>query len=404
MKFISVWFFCLLFLIQGEKLTAQFKAPSFGKGIQIMAQDSSFYLKFGFRFQTLFQSSWNLQNDELSSFEDYQSAIFIRRSRLKFDGWAISPKLKYKLELALSNRDNGGGNSQLFNNAANIILDANITWNFHRGWSLWAGQGKMLGNRERIVSSGDLQFVDRSRLNSRFNIDRDVGIMILHKQLIGDRFIIKKGISITSGEGKNVTAGNLGGMAYGAKIEFFPFGDFQAKGAYTGSAIKYEDQPKLAFAIAYEFNDRAGRTRGQLGSFLFDIDGESIGKDLNSWFVDLMFKYQNWSVMAEYAQRGTGDESPNILNDVGSVIGTYYTGNATNIAVGYMFENDVEFAVRWTDVNPEVIVASPEVQYTLGLSKYIREHKLKVQTDLTYRLIEFAEDDVLYRLQLDFHF
>ncbi len=404
MQSVSRWILGICFILNFQSLSAQVNMPSFGKGIQVSALDSSFYLKLGFRFQTLYQSSWNLANDEFSSLEDHASNTQIRRSRLKFSGWAINPKIKYKAELALSNRDNGGGNSSTFSNAANIILDASLTWNFYKGFSLWAGQGKMLGNRERIVSSGNLQFVDRSRLNSRFTLDRDVGLMLLHKHKVGDNFIIKESFSLTSGEGKNITASNIGGRAYGAKIEVFPFGDFQSKGAYVGSAVKKEETPKLAFAISYERNVKAGRTRGQKGNFLIDTDGTAYGKDLNSLFLDLMFKYQNWSLMAEYAQRETTDNSPVVYNEIDDVVGVYYTGNATNIALGYMFKGEVELALRWTDVNPEEVVASPEVQYTLGLSKYVKGHKLKVQTDLTYRNIEFSEDDLLYRLQMDFHF
>ena len=391
-------------ILNCNEISAQVKTPGFGKGIQVLGQDSSFYLQFGFRFQTLYQSSWNLQNDELSSLEDHSSSMFIRRSRLKFGGWALTPKFSYKLELALSNRDNGGGNSDIYNNAANIILDAYVSWNFYKGFSLWAGQGKMLGNRERIISSGNLQFVDRSRLNSRYNIDRDVGIMLLHKHKVGDNFVIQESISISSGEGKNVTSGNLGGKAYAGKIELFPFGEFKSKGAYVGSAVKYEEDPKLALAMAYDKNIRAGRSRGQLGSYLFDSNGASVGKDLSTFFMDLMFKYRNWSIMTEYANKKAQGSTPQVFDDNNNLVGTYYTGSGINFSIGYMMKNNVELAVRWTDINPEEEVASPESQYTLGLSKYIVGHKLKIQTDLTYRSIDLSEDDLIFRMQMDFHF
>lgn len=387
-----------------NEISSQVKVPGFGKGLQVMAQDSSFYMRIGFRFQTLYQSSWNLENDELSSLENHESSMFIRRSRIKFDGWALTPKLTFKLELALSNRDNGGGNSDIYSNAANIILDAYVKWNFHKGFSLWAGQGKMLGNRERIISSGNLQLVDRSRLNSRINLDRDVGLMLLHKHKVGDNFIIQESIAISSGEGKNVTSENLGGRAYTGKIELFPFGDFQSKGAYVGSAVKYEEKPKLAFAMAYDKNIRAGRTRGQKGSYLFDDSGESIGKDLSTFFMDLMFKYKNWSLMTEYINRKAEGSTPEVFDENNNPIGTYYTGDGTNVSLGYMLDSNLEFAVRWTDVNPEEEVASPEQQYTFGISKFIVGHKLKIQSDITYRSIDLSEDDLIYRMQMDIHF
>jgi len=402
-----VGFILMFCTVLTTQINAQIKAPKFGKGLQITAQDSSFTMKIGFRFQTLYTNEWNLPNNDLSKLEDYESAFFIRRSRLKFNGHAFTPKLKYKAELALSNRDNGGGNSSNFSNAANIILDAQMEWNFFKNLSLWIGQGKFPGNRERIISSGNLQFVDRSRLNSRFTIDRDVGAMLKHHHKFGKNFILKETFAIGSGEGKNITSGNVGGGSYTFKVEAFPFGNFQSKGAYVGSAVKNEEKAKLAIAAAYEINVDAGRERGQKGSFILDIDGNAVGKTLNTFFADAMFKHKNLSIMAEYASRETEDGDPNVYSvasDSIEIVGTYYTGSAVNLAVGYMFKNNWELAARWTDVKPDARVASNETQYTLGLSKYIVGHKLKVQTDVTYRAIETSEDDLFYRLQFDLHF
>jgi hypothetical protein len=45
-----------------------------------------------------------------------------------------------------------------------------------------------------------------------------------------------------------------------------------------------------------------------------------------------------------------------------------------------------------------------ESQYTLGLSKFIVGHSLKVQSDLSFIDIANQGDQVLYRLQFDIHF
>lgn len=392
----------LIMCVSCITLNAQSIYPKFGKGIQINAQDSSFYLKLGFRFQTLMQHDWDMPSEGTSTFEDHSSRLFIRRSRLKFSGWALSPKLKYKAELALSNRDNGGGNSSQFSNAANTILDASIEWNFHKNMKLWFGQGKLPGNRERVISSGNLQFVDRSRLNSRFTTDRDVAIMLKNHETYGENFILKQVLSISSGEGKNITSANVGGYGYAAKIEALPFGNFQSKGDYVGSAVKRESSAKLAIAVSYDYINKAGRTRGQKGSFI-DTDDELL-KDLSVFFVDFMYKKEGLSVMGEYAYKTTSGDSPVIIDEADNAIATYYTGQAYNLALGQFITDDVELAVRWTDVRPDEEVASNEQQYTFGLSKYIVGHKLKFQTDLTFRSIESSDNELIYRTQFDFHF
>jgi len=72
----------------------------FGKGLQVLAADSSMALKIGFRFQSLFNSERSLEDGS-----DWETNFLIRRARLKFDGWAFNPNFVYKVELALSNRD-----------------------------------------------------------------------------------------------------------------------------------------------------------------------------------------------------------------------------------------------------------------------------------------------------------
>ena len=194
-------------------------------------------------------------------FEKAESSFLVRRARLKFGGFAFSPKLTYKLELGLSNRDIGGA-SEYTNNAPRYILDAVVKWNFYKNFSLWAGQTKLPGNRERVISSGNLQFVDRSKLNSNFNIDRDMGLQIRHHFNLSDKFLVRDMFSISQGEGRNVTTGNLGGHQYTARVEILPFGKFTGKGDYSGSDLKREQTPKFSLGATYNFNDKAVKDKG----------------------------------------------------------------------------------------------------------------------------------------------
>ena len=395
--------FCLFTCIINTNINAQIKAPKFGKGIQVIGADSTYYLKIGFRFQNLVAANWALANETEGYIADYNSNALVRRSRLKFDGWAVSPKLKYKLELSLSNRDNGGGgNLNEFGNAANIILDAIISWNFVDNLSIRFGQSKLAGNRERVISSSSLQFVDRSRLNSRFNIDRDVFIQLAYNHNIGDEFFLRESVSIANGEGKNQIIGYNDGYDFTFRIEALPFGKFSSKGDYVGSAIKRESSPKLAFGLTYDNNNNAIRERGQLGSFITNANGDYIGKNLNTFIADMMFKYEGISIMAEYADKATADDVPFVFDENDALIGQYYTGSAFNIALGYMFKNHYELAVRYTDVTADT--ATDETHYTFGLNKFIVGHSLKVQTDVSFIERTVAQNFLLWRTQVEIHF
>jgi hypothetical protein len=398
----SIVILVTLLLLLNTSLSAQIKPAKFGKGFNIDGVDSTFALRIGFRFQTLIVADWSL-SDEAQGFTSANDVnAFIRRSRLKFDGWAHTPRLKYKLELALSNRDNGGGaNLSEFGNAANIILDAHLTYNFYKNFSVRLGQGKLASNRERVISSGNLQFVDRSRLNSRYNIDRDVFLQISHHHTFGENFIVKESASIASGEGKNHLTGFNGGFGYTYRLEFLPFGKFQSKGDYVSSAIKRESKPKLALGFTYDNNNNAGRERGQNGSFIINSEGDIVGNDLNTFFADLMFKYQGLSVMIEYADK-SAPLGPLVFDEDNTVIGEYFTGTGLNLNGGYMFRNNVEVALRYTTIDAEI--ATDEKQYTIGLNKFFVGHKLKIQTDFTLINRDERQNSAQWRTQVDIHF
>ena len=375
-------------------------APKFGKGLfNLMGQDSTWSMKIGLRFQSLATSKWDVNN----GLSNPESSMLIRRSRLKFDGFAFSPKLKYKVELGLSNRDQSGA-SIYTSNASRQILDAVLKWNFSGNFVLWFGQTKLPGNRERVISSANLQQVDRSLLNSRFTIDRDIGIQLRHHFNLTDTFLVKEIFSIAQGEGRNITTGNVGGHQYTTRVELFPFGDFKSKGDYKGSDLKFEPSPKLSLGVAYDFNNNASKTRSNQGSYMLNDTG-FYSTNISTLFIDALYKHQGFSLMAEYANRTADDAFAK--NSDGSLTGAeVQVGNGLNIQTGYLLSKTVEFSGRYTNISldREITGKGSENQYTLGLSKYISGHNLKVQTDVSYTDIGFKTNQLLYRVQVDIHF
>ena len=375
---------------------------SFGKGlINFVAKDSSFSVKFAPRFQVRSISSWDYDGNQYGSPEHN---FIVRRARLKFDGFAYSPKLKYKIELGLSNRDISGAN-QFNRNTPRYILDAVIMWNFAGNWELWAGQTKLPGNVERVVSSANLQLIDRSLLNSRFNIDRDLGIQLRHKTNLGGSFLMREKFSVSQGEGRNVTEGNEGGLQYTARLEFLPFGTFKSKGDYSQSDLKREAKPKLMLGFTYNYNQGAVRERGFAGDYMIRTDGSIYETDQTTIFADAMLKYNGFSFMGEYAKRTADDEIATELDGLTPTGDLVLTGNALNLQAGYLFKSNYEIAARFTTLEYENVTgALPTEQYTLGVNKYVVGHKLKVQSDISYTTLDGNDDNITFRLGFDIHF
>ncbi|CAA0170491.1 porin [Tenacibaculum maritimum] len=379
----------------------QKQSPKFGKGLfNLVGKENSWSMNIGARMQFLTIAKWDSDADGLSN---PSSSFLVRRARLKFNGFAFSPTLKYKLELGLTNNDIGGV-SEFTNNAPRYILDAVVKWNFYHNFELWAGQTKLPGNRERVVSSGNLQLVDRSLLNSRFNIDRDLGLQLRHHFRLSKNIIVKEVLSIAQGEGRNITTGNLGGHQYTARVEVLPFGEFSSKGDYKGGDLKREKKPKLAIGGSYDFNNNAVKNRSNQGSYMKNDIG-FYETNITTVFVDAMFKYKGFSFMGEYAYRDAKD--PIAKNSDGSLTGDQVqVGSGVNLQTGYLFPSNWELSGRYTNISLDkaITAKNPENQYTLGLSKYVAGHKLKIQTDVSYLDLDIKPNQLMYRLQVDIHF
>ncbi|WGH74879.1 porin [Tenacibaculum tangerinum] len=379
----------------------QTNAPKFGKGLfNLAGKDSTWSMNMSARIQFLATADWDSNKNGLYN---PSSSMLIRRSRLKFHGFAFSPKLQYKMELGLSNRDISGA-SEYTGNAPRYILDAVLKWNFYENFVLWFGQTKLPGNRERVISSGNMQLVDRSLLNKRFNIDRDMGMQLRHHFKLSDQFIVREAFAFSQGEGRNITVGNLGGHQYTAQIELLPFGKFEGKGDYVGGDLKREETPKLALAMSYDFNNNAVKNRSNQGSYMVNDEGY-YQTNITTFFIDTMFKYKGFSFMGEYAYRDA--EDPIAKNSDGTLTGDIVqVGSALNLQSGYLFAKNWEVSGRFTNISLDETITGKgnENQYTIGLSKYIVGHKLKVQTDISYLDVATATNELMYRLQVDIHF
>ena len=353
---------------------------TFGKGLKIISKDSSFYLKANLRFQILYNGQRNLETDK------WNDNMMVRRMRFKAEGYAHNPKFSYKLELGLSNRDNGKIAPET-NYAANIILDAVLKYKFFPNWEFWIGQTKLPGNRERVISSQKLQFVDRSQLNSKYNLDRGTGIQLHHKHKVG-KMVLKEAVAVTMGEGRNYTKNNVGGYEFTGRIDLLPFGAFASNGDYFGSDLKREEKLKVAIGVTYDQNNNTTRD---------DFLSEPV--DQKTIFVDAMTKSNGFSTMFEYVYKKT--ENPVAFSHGNS----YQRETGINVQAGYLFKNNFEIAARYTGIQPEDNNWSDDYsEITLGLSRYIVGHSLKVQSDLTYIDRDVEDDNFRIRVQVELAF
>ncbi|MDZ4715982.1 MAG: porin [Cytophagales bacterium] len=352
-----------------------------GKGVGLVANDSSFSLNFQFRMQN--RATYNT-----ISREDLEPAGFefrVRRLRMKFEGFVADPRLTYYIQLSFSRGDmdwRGPDNSSV-NSSPNVVRDAVVYYAVSKNLRLGFGQTKLPGNRQRVVSSGDLQFSDRSIVNAALNIDRDFGFFANYT---GNGFNLKG--ALTSGEGRNSVLSDEG-LAYTGRIELLPLGRFTGTNDYIEGDLAREPTPKLSIAATYHFNDKAQRQAGQTGNDLFQ------SRSLVSMEADVLLKYNGWAFYNEYMNRSTSNPitiNPSDITKTRSVA----AGQGFLTQLSYLFKNNFELAGRYAQTRPNAGVYSdpafPSVnihqleQFEGGVTKYVKGHRMKVQGNLIYYL------------------
>jgi hypothetical protein len=299
----------------------------------------------------------------------------IRRLRLRFDGYTSSQKLTYYIQLSFSRGDQDWDNSGV----PNLIRDAMVYYNYSPNFYIGFGQGKLPGNRQRIISSGEQQFTDRSIVNNTFNIDRDFGVMAYYSNSIGKiHYNLKAALS--SGEGRNALASD-NGIAYTGRIEVLPLGKFTNNNDFSEGDQKHELTPKLSIAAGYSFNHMAQRANGQRGAYLHE------SRDLKNLYFDAVFKYMGWAVYTEFMERQT--ENPITISPDPELKNIYvYTGYGFLTQLSYYFKNRIEIGGRYSLINPSSEISAYESrtnEYAVGVTKYLYSHKVKLQSNLIYQ-------------------
>jgi phosphate-selective porin OprO and OprP len=351
---------------------------SFGKGIGITSPDSLFQLNIRFRMQN--RVTYLKEEGENGAYDGQ-----VRRLRLRFDGYVGNPKFLYAIQLSFAPGDVGevkeGEN-------INIIRDAVVFYRPNKNWNISFGQTKLPGNRQRVNSSGGLQLTDRSINNAKFTIDRDFGFQVHNLNEFKDKFSYNFKTAITGGEGRNQTGKGDDGIAFTGKIELLPFGAFAKDGTYFEGDILREKKPKLMLSGAFQQNNHARRTQGQLGDDLFER------RTMKSVLLDAMFKYNGWAAMMSYMSRTTNENAITFNPDDITESNYAFIGNGFDYQLSYNLRSNYEFIGRYSiqKVGDDIRTLAPNTkEYSFGVTRYIWEHSFKLQSELTFDTFDYYD-------------
>lgn len=373
--------FLLLSVPALAQLGSQVPYFTYGKGLGIVSPDSTFKLNIRIRMQ-------NRAGIETTSTSDWDPNVIearVRRMRLRFDGFVYNPKLTYVIQFSFTRGDVDYEDSGF----PNIVRDAMVIYNFNEHFALGIGQTKLPGNRQRINSSGDLQLPDRSIVNAEFNLDRDFGVQAYYRNAIKNFNFVLRG-AVSSGEGRNFNnAGtsptgpsgiSANGLCYTTRVELLPLGEFSSNGDYFEGDLIREPKPRLSLGASFSNNENAKRSGGQLGKYLH------APRDIETTIFDILYKHNGWAFSGEFISRYA--PNPVTVNSSDSNDQQHvYAGHGQNFQGSYLFRNNYEIVTRYSTVVPNAAIQllEPKLeQYTLGATKYLQGHRVKLQSEFTY--------------------
>jgi hypothetical protein len=370
-----------------------------GKGVEINSADDNFQLRIRVRVQMLYSyvHDENLGSNEGDEPEANLNDFRLRRARFVFQGHAFGKHNQYKLEIDPLRKDN-------------VVLDYYLDFTKNRDIQVRVGQYKISSNRQRVISSGNLQMVDRSIVNSEFSLDRDMGIDIRSRDFLGKnkmRYVF----GISTGNGLNNPQFTDFSMVYLARLEYLPLGIFRDMSEVDFARTK----PRLAIGATYSFFQGATRYRGMIGAEFAD------GGTANYHFayVDAIFKARGFSAITELSfregyRKNIGENDITVPPGCDPAVDPTCevldinprNGLGWMLQAGYLVPNTrFEFAARGALIkaNSKRGPTSLTDRYgtTFSVSYYFARHPFKIQADVSQLWEDtFGEGSTVFRLQL----
>jgi phosphate-selective porin len=358
------------------------------KGIEFSAVDGNYKLQIQSRLQFRYSYPFDTDPITFSDFQDEKTQTFkINRARLKVGGNVFQPWVKFYWEY-----DFPGSN----------LLDFRLMLEKFEYLKLKVGQWKIHYNRERIMSSGKQQTVERSILTRPFTIDRQQGISFYGR--IKGRSIadFNYWFSILTGTGRGSRSNDDKHLMYMSRLQWNCFG---RELAFTSSDTKYHEKPAGSIAIAGVTN-RSPYTRfstsggGQLEGF---ENGDPGQYRVNQFLVETAFMFKGLSWQQEFHWKEVDDK---VNSKITTLIGNY-------VQLGYFFHylwsvipKPLEIAFRYANYNPDRSITNDNRrEYSLDINWFFKDHLNKLTAEISYLDLQRSLADVVegfrFRLQWD---
>jgi len=359
------------------------------KGFEFQTLDNKFLLQIQSRFQFRFATPGDQNPVTFDDFPEESKRVFkINRARLKVGGHAFQPWLKYYWEYELSQSN---------------LLDFRIMIEKWKALNFKLGQWKVEFTRERFISSGEQQMVERSIINRPFTVDRQQGVTV-YGNLKGNGLLdFNYWVAALTGTGRGNVQNDDSNLMYFGRLQWNFFG---RPLEFEGGDLEIHEKPTGIVALAAVTN-RSPYTRfsqaggGSLEGF---EDGEPGQYRVNQLNIESAFMYKGFSWQSETHWKDIIDK---LNEDETTLLLGYY------VQAGYFFHQlisrwpaPLELAVRHASYRPDVSLENNRQNETsVAANWFFKGHKNKLTMESTY--FSFQDENLnlskgwRFRLQWD---
>ena len=359
------------------------------KGFQLSSNDLNYLLQIEWRGQ--FRIAYPTDQDPVSldDFSKEQIHLKINRARMKVGGNSFRPWLKYYLEYELFTSN---------------LLDFRIMvekWPFLK---LKIGQWKVQYNRERIISSGKQQSMERSILTRPFTVDRQQGLSVYGRIEGNGMLDFNYWISVFMGTGRGSNENDDNQLMWMSRLQWNVFG---RPVPFSGSDLNYSVKPKLILAIA-GLTNRSQFTRfsqsggGQLPGF--PEQDEPGQYRINQWVFETAGLYKGLSFQQEFHWKQIFDR---INQNMTTLSGNLVQAGYFPFYLWKKIPEKLEIYARYAFYDPFLENKQTDLysEFSCGLNYFIRTHRNKLTAEISF--LNFESEDlafyegIRYRLQWD---
>jgi hypothetical protein len=389
--------FCIL-LLSTQLLKGQEKIDSTqatishsSKGFVFATADKKFELQIAARLQFRFATPDDQNPVTFNDFTNLNSRLFkINRSRLKIGGHAYHPWLKYYFEYEL-----GQGN----------LLDFRVMIEKWPWLKFKFGQWKTEFTRERFISSGDQQMVDRSLINREFTLDRQQGITAYGNLAGHGAANFSYWVAMLTGTGRAATFNDDNKLMYFGRLQWNFLGRVVP---FSGGDLAISEKPAglIAFAAVTNTSPYTRFSQSGGGQLVGYEPGSNGQYKIDQYQLETAFNYKGFSWASELHRKFIFNKG---TNEHTTLAGYYVQAGYFPHGILSGIPEKLEIAMRLSEYRPDLsIKANKQQEVAFAVNYFFEGHKNKLTAEITEFTFEdkdlLRQDETRIRVQWDISF